>query len=43
MEKMGRHARCYGLNYAVKGFAAYLVYNEYQQYSHLYDTTVVTM
>jgi hypothetical protein len=27
MEKAGRHLRVYGINYAVKGFAAFLVIN----------------
>jgi hypothetical protein len=43
MQKAGKNLRCYGLNYGVKAFAAYLVYNEYQQYKHLNQTTFVTI
>jgi len=43
MQKAGKHMRCYGLNYAVKAFAGYLVYNEIQQYRHLHETTFVTI
>jgi hypothetical protein len=43
MQKAGKHIRCYGINYAIKAGAAYYVYNEYQQYKHLNETTFITL
>ena len=43
MGNMGRHLWKYKFNYAVKGFAAYLVFREIQQYNNLKENTILTL
>lgn len=41
--KAGRHLMRYKFNYAVKGFAAYLLYSDYQQYKHLSSIAIMSL
>ena len=43
MGNMGRNLWKYKFNYAVKGFAAYLVFREIQQYNNLKDKSILTL
>ena len=42
MQKMGNNLWRYKFNYAVKGVAAYIVYQEYANYQHLASKTIMT-
>ena len=43
MANVGRHLWKYKFNYAVKGFAAYLVYREIQQQNNLKEKSILTL
>lgn len=43
MGRLGRHMMRYKFNYAIKGFAAYLVYRDIAQRRHMKKTTYVTV
>ena len=43
MANAGRHLWKYKFNYAVKGFAAYLVYREIQQYNNLKEKSILSI
>ena len=43
MANAGRHLWKYKFNYAVKGFAAYLVFREIQQYNNLREKSILTL
>ena len=43
LKKMGNTLWRYKVNYAVKGFAAYLVYSEYRQFKHMDEMAILTL
>ena len=43
MRRVANHAMKYKFNYAVKGFAAYLVYRDFANYQHMKETSFMTM
>jgi hypothetical protein len=43
MRRVANHALKYKFNYAVKGFAAYLVYRDFANYQHMKETSFLTM
>jgi hypothetical protein len=43
MSRLARHVFRYKVNYAIKGFAAYLIYRDVAQYRHLKATTFMTI
>ena len=43
MANTGRHLWKFKFNYAVKGFAAYLVYREIQQYNNLKEKSILSL
>ena len=42
MTRMGQHLYRYKFNYAVKGFAAFLVFQEYQEYKQYCSKAIST-
>lgn len=43
LDKMGRHLYRYKFNYAVKGFAAFLILQEYSQYKHMNSVAILSV
>jgi len=43
MRRVVNHALKYKFNYAVKGFAAYLVYRDFANYQHAKETRFLTI
>jgi hypothetical protein len=43
MRRVANHAMKYKFNYAVKGFAVYLVYRDLADYQHMKETSFMTM
>ena len=42
MGRVGQHLYRYKFNYALKGFAAYLLYRDIQNYRYWNDTVILT-
>lgn len=43
MQRLSGHLMRYKFNYAIKGFAAYLMYRDFARYSHMRSTSFTTI